>query len=340
MDSAASPSQKRVTRQDVARYAQVSTAVVSYALNGGPKPIAAATRERVLEAVRVLGYRPNAAARTLRRGLSDMIGLIVPDIRNPYYAELCHAVEVAAAKHGLVLLIINTLDESRDLSRNIMGLSSRQVDGVIIASELSPDDAVLVRSQGIPAVLMNQFVNVSQLPSFGVDYRLGAKDAVNHLIGHGHRSIAFLGGDSPTDGRELGWADALAEAGLPRGPEIHEPWTREGGFVAGQRLASVASAVTAAFVSSDQQAVSVLAALRTAGVRVPEDMAIVSFDGSLEGEYCAPPLTSMRQPIDEIAVDAVERLLAGTSDESYVLRPTRLVIRRSCGCENANVSSA
>ena len=324
---------RAITRTDVARYAGVSSAVVSYVLNGGPKPVAAATRLRVLDAIALLGYRPNAAARALSRGVADMIGMIVPDSRNPYFAELVHAVDRAAQQHGRTLLVINSDSRRSATTDHIAGLASHQLDGLIVADTLSSAERSIVTSLGVPVVLVNQFSGDKNVAAFGVDYYGGARSGVEHLIEHGHERIAFIGGDPAIDQRERGWMDALAAAGLPLGQRYRVGFSLASGYRAGTQLSEDPKRPTAAFVASDQLAFSAVSAMHEHGLRVPEDVAVVSFDGSAESMYVWPPLTTVAQPVERMAAATLSRLLSGATDAVFEAYPTHLIVRRSCGCE-------
>lgn len=323
---------RAVTRADVARYAGVSTAVVSYVLNNSPKPVATATRARVLDAVSVLNYRPNAAARALSRGVNDMIGMIVPDSRNPYFAELVHAVDRAAQRQGRTLLVINSDSRRSETSDHITALSSHRLDGVVVADTLSTPERALISSLGIPVVLINQFSGDSSIPAFGVDYQAGARSGVEHLIDHGHKHIAFIGGDPQVDQRERGWIEALSEVGLALGPIYRVGFSLEAGYRAGRLLANEPTPPTAVFVASDQLAFSAISAFHEQGLRVPEDVAVVSFDATAESAYIWPPLTTVAQPVDLIATAAIERLFSDSTATDFQSFPTHLTVRSSCGC--------
>lgn len=329
---------RKVTRADVARHAGVSDAVVSYTLNGGP-PVAAATRARVLESVRVLGYTPNAAARALRLGSSRLLGVIVPDSTNPFWAELCHAVETVADGRGYGVLVVNAHDRSGETARHLAALASRQVDGVLIATSISAADVPVYDAAGVSWAALNPSEPVSGVPGVGIDLVDGARRATEHLVRvHGHRRIAFVGPDRGETtlgaGRLDGWLAALDEAGLPRGPVFSSAFTRRAGYDAGRSVAAVHDSVDAVFASSDMIAMGVMRALHEAGLRIPEDVAVVGFDGSPESEYSWPALTTLQQPVQELAARAVEHLLrrgAGGHAEPAPLRG-ELVVRASCGC--------
>lgn len=330
-------SRTQVTRKDVARYAGVSTAVVSYVVNDGPKKVAPATEAKVREAIRLLGYRPNAAARALKLGSSKTIGLIIPDNSNPFFSLLAHAVEDAAAALGYALFMTNSDGNLAKEKRNLRSLAARQVDGVILSSVLLYPDLAELESADIPAVLLNHATDAAGFNSVGVDLAGGARIAVEHLISHGHTNIALAMGTNTGndfDGRELGWRQALTDAGLAEGPIIRSYFTRDGGYEAGKKFLRTVNRPTAIFASSDMQAIGILRALSEGGVSVPEDVALIGFDGSAEAEYSIPSLTTVEQPTRAMAEVAVRALVGASSDTEPEQRifPTRLLIRRSCGC--------
>ena len=210
-----------VTRKDVARYAGVSTAVVSYVVNGGPKTVAPATEAKVQDAIRVLGYRPNAAARALKLGSSETIGLVIPDNSNPFFSLLAHAVEDAAGELGYALFLTNSDGDLAKERRHIRNLAARQVDGVVLASVLFEPDLADLESAEIPSVLLSHSEEPAGFNSVGVDLAAGARIAVEHLIGHGHTNIGLaMGTNAGQRGRRsrTGLAAGLEAAGLPEGP--------------------------------------------------------------------------------------------------------------------------
>jgi LacI family transcriptional regulator len=323
---------RSVTRADVARYAGVSTAVVSYVLNDGPKNVAPLTRERVLDAVRVLGYRPNAAARALSMGSADMFGLLVHDNRNPFFAELCHTLDQAAADAGRSLLIVNSDRTQVSTSEQIRDLASRQIAGLVIADVLTAGEQALVDMLGIPAVVIGQFGETDGLHSVGVDFASGTRMATEHLIGHGYREIAFVGSAARYDERERGWREALVAAGLPLGPLEHTTFSYEGGYDAGARLAAAAARPRAVLAASDQIGIGMMAAFGERGIRVPEDIAVVSFDGTVTADYVWPRLTTAVQPLEQMARMAVQALLDPAALPHHRSYSSTLRIRESCGC--------
>lgn len=322
----------------MARYAGVSSAVVSYVVNDGPKPVAPATAARVRDAIDILGYRPNINARALKLGTTGMLGLIVPDSSNPFFAEFALEIEQVAAERGVVLLMANSNSDTELESRLMVDLVGRQVDGMIVSPAAGPPRARAAgeRPPAAPMVYIDNAVPVSGLHTIGADAVTGARSAVEHLLDvHGHETIGMLIGSGyrrSVDERETGWQDALRAAGRPEGPLARVPFTREGGYQGGLRLLAGRSHPTAVFASNDLQAVGLLRAAHEVGVRVPDDLAIVAFDGTQESEYCWPPLTSARQPVREMAEAAVGTVLGAPTTPTHQVFAVDLVVRRSCGC--------
>jgi LacI family transcriptional regulator len=333
-----------VTRDDVARRAGVSPAVVSYVVNGGPRPVSPANEAKVRQAIMALGYRPNSAARALALGSSEMLAMIVPDAINPFYASLARAVENAAAERGYTLLLADSQDSLRTERRLIKNFAARRVDGLFLSSVLFEPDLMDLEQANIPVVLLNHPADAvlkgavgHGANAVGVAFQEGARAAVEHLISHGHKRIGLIIGgnaDSELDAREVGWQQGIQEAGLTPGPIIRVPFTREGGFHAGQELLARSERPTAVFVSSDQQAVGLLCALHEGGLRLPEDLAIFSFDGAPESEYTWPRLSTVAQPLKELAQAGLNALLITpepAEETQSKIFPAELILRASCG---------
>lgn len=326
-----------VTRSDVARLAGVSTAVVSYVLNDGPRPVAGATRQRVLDAIEHLQYRPNAAARALKNGTMKTIGLIVPDISNPYFADFAREVSTAAfgVNHAMLLGDANN-DPEREHAQ-VRSLVDRQVDGILLISLRPREELRMLGSEPIPIVLLDQLEDDAGTKTVVIDNYGGAVKAVSHLMSHGHREVAFIGGPvgmPGADARLSGWLDCQYHLSDERRQSLifRAPFSRQGGYEAGLALLASGDVPRAAFVSSDVQAIGLLLACRERGVSVPHDLAIVSFDGTEEAAYSAPPLSAVRQPMSEIAAAAVRTLL-DTQDRfaPHQTIESELILRESCG---------
>jgi LacI family transcriptional regulator len=333
---------RNVTRADVARLAGVSDAVVSYVVNNGPRPVAPATFQRVQEAIRVLGYRPNASARALRTGTTQLLGLVVPEIENPLFAKLARAIEDVAAARGFAVLVANSESNAAQERRHVANLIARQVDGLLLTSVLSRPVSALPLA-GVSTVLLNAYGEVPGFPAVGVDAYAGAYEAVSHLVGHGYERIGLIIGNftsGDVEPRERGWLQATRDAGLNDGPIARDEFSRRGGYQAGLRLFSGADWPHAVFVSSDMQAIGAMRALYELGLRVPEDVALFAFDGTEETEYTNPQLSVVRQPVREMAEDAVEKVLNPSGPASpYTAHKPELVFRRSCGCDRSPASA-
>jgi LacI family transcriptional regulator len=300
--------------------------VVSYVLNDGPKFVSPATRERVLAAVEQLGYQPNAAARALRRGRSDLFGFIVPSIANPLFATFASEVERAANERGATVITVSA--KAGGVQVALDRLAAHQVDGVLIATPMHAKDIAALERSRIESVLLNQPTAVPGVPTFGVDLYGGARTAVGHLLDEGRRVIAYLG---PADGdprRRQGWLDAHTARGLDPGPHIPSAYSREAGHAAVDALLGSSPRVDAVFASSDQIALGVLLGLHERGISVPASMAIASFDDSPDARYAWPPLTAVKQPLARMADDALRLLIdrEGVDERVY---DGELIVRAS-----------
>lgn len=330
-----------VTRQDVADRARVSSAVVSYVVNDGPRPVAAATRERVLRAVEELGYRPNAVARSLKTRRTGALAFLVPDTANAYFAQLVREVELAASRAGYTLLIGNTMDDLDREAAYAATFVERRVDGVLLVPALPATRAVrIVADAGVPVVTVDRLA-AEPVSRVAVDNRVGGLLATRHLLGHGHRRIGILQGPAvlPTvEDRRAGWAEALAGAGIEPAPgwtASTSDFSRAAAWDAATRLLAAADRPTAVFVTADEQALGVYRAARSAGLAIPEDLAVVSFDSAETAPYLFPSLSAVGQPIVEMAETAVRRLIERIADPAELsadVLDVQLVPRGSCGC--------
>ncbi|MEH0934626.1 LacI family DNA-binding transcriptional regulator [Micromonospora psammae] len=329
-------------RSDVARLAGTSASVVSYVLNDGPRGVAPATRERVLAAIAELGYRPNAVARSLRTSRTMTLGLVIPDNSNLFFAELARSIEEVGFEHGYTILLGNAMDDDEREARYVRALLDRQVDGLILVPAHGARTWTAELSQTpVPRLVLDREIAIPHATHVLVDNEAGAYEATTHLLEHGHRRIGCVAGMAdmhPTVDRVAGWRRAGAEGGLdPAGsPLIHVPFGRAHGYRAGRQLLTAPNPPEALFVTSDEQAIGVLRAAAELGVRVPEDLALCSFDGIGASAYTVPALSTMRQPFEELGRAAVEWMVRRVAEPStpvarIVLRSS-LIARGSCGC--------
>ncbi|MEO7018500.1 MAG: LacI family DNA-binding transcriptional regulator [Leifsonia sp.] len=335
--SAEQTSKRKVTRADVADRAGVSTAVVSYVMTGA-KHVSPDTEARVRLAIAELGYRPNTTARALKTGRTELLGVVIPDVSNPYYAEFALEMEVVAAELGHALIIANSHGDPRAEVKIVENLRTRAVDGLIVASVFHAGSRADKHPGDAPILWVDSFDDEPGTASIGLDAFEGSRVAVEHLIrAHGRRRIAVALGRSnreADDPRLLGWAAALREAGLPPGPVAHIQWNREGGVAAARQLLDGPDRPDAVFTASDLIAFGLLRTAEDLGVRIPTDLAVVSYDGTREAAYSSPRLTTLRQPMREMARAAVETII-GYEPGRAGRRAFRgeLVLSESCGCE-------
>jgi LacI family transcriptional regulator len=327
-----------VTRADVARYAGVSDAVVSFVVNGGPKSVSEATAERVRDAIEQLGYRPNSTARALALGTTKTLGMVVPDSTNPFYAEFTVAIQRAAAKVGYTLVTISSGSDPAVELRGMLELCDRQIDGLLLARGTGTSGARELARRGVrtPLVLIDSATANPGYTTIGPAAADGTEAVVDHLLRvHDHPSVSLILGDTvdaSTDGREAGWLKAHARNRRSPGAVEPAPFTRVGGYQAGLRLLKGPGPPTAVVTGSDLQAVGLLRAARELGLRVPEDVAVASFDGTEEASFTWPALTTSRQPIDAMAEAAVTAVLAPQLPGGHQVFATELMIGGSCGC--------
>jgi LacI family transcriptional regulator len=332
---------RRVTRDDVARRAGTSAAVVSYVVNNGPRGVAAATRQRVEDAMAELGYRPNLIARALAANQTNTIGLIVPDISNAWFSLLAHRVEESACARGLVLLLGSSRHSAEREVQQLRTLSNLRVDGAILAQSPLVDPDLGGLRLDVPLVYMNRSAPAdSPHPSVLVDDVGGARLAVRHLLGHGHTEIACLTGPAdagPLADRAAGWRQELRSAGLDPSDDLllRSGFGHLDAYDFALRWIGQTHRAAALFCASDELAVGVLRAAAQVGARIPDDLAVVGFDDIIEARTSHPGLTTVHQPVDELATTAVDTLIklrdTGEPQSDRTLA-VELVIRGSCGC--------
>lgn len=327
-----------VTRNEVARAAGVSPAVVSYVLNDGPRPVSAAARARVLEAVALLGYRRDGLARSLRVGRTHTLGLVVPDATNPFFAELARAIEDAAYRRGYAVLVCNSADDVVRERAYIESLAERRVDGLILVSATEDQDVSDLTGLSIPVVALDRSPDAAPISTIRTRNEQAAYAGTRHLIEHGHRRIGLIAGPGRgvSDDRAAGWRRALAEHGLDEGPLVRAEFGFDGGRRAVFDLLASAHPVTAVLAASDVQAVGATGALHARGLHVPSDIAVVAIDGTRASANTVPPLTTVAQAIGAMAEAAVEHLIERPAEVIHWTFDNELVVRESCGCHSSS----
>ncbi|MFT9111624.1 MAG: LacI family DNA-binding transcriptional regulator [Bifidobacterium psychraerophilum] len=327
----------RVTREEVARLADVSTASVSYVLNNVPNKVSEATAQRIFDAVEKLNYRPSSLGRALKRGSPRMLGIIIPDFSNTYFASMSDALETETSREGYSTIFLCSHGDPEKEKECIAKLASRDVDAILASFALNAIDLATIRKPTVRFVFLDHPDRVPGFKAVGSDFRAASRMATTHLIEHGHRRIAMLFGGDPSeynDARIQGWAQAHQEAGLATGRIYHTGFTRSGGYEQTLRILDMPETErpTALFAGSDLEAVGALRALHERGLRLPEDMALVSFDGTVDTLYSWPQITSIQQDPVMIAKLAVAAALHPDECDDTQIAPFDFVIRQSCGC--------
>jgi LacI family transcriptional regulator len=336
-----------VTRSDVAQLAGVSPAVVSYVINDGPRPVSPATRERVESAIRELDYRPNAIASALRGGTTRSVGLLTPGQHNPYYAELVESVESRFTELGYLVLTASTSHNRAQEERYLHSLIDRKVDALLFSSSVTLARSWSHALSEIPVIVLDNVTEGSGLSGIGWDEQADAASAVEHLQQHGYETIGCVAGpprDPISSARLAGWRAQQAAGGRTSGSELvaANEYSEEGGYAAAITLLADrprTSRPRAVYVSSDVQAVGVLYACFELGLRVPDDVAVVSHDGTRAASFTTPPLTTLRQDLQYVArlaaAHTVERIESSATPLLRVTLRGNLVVGQSCGCELA-----
>ncbi|GAA4725294.1 LacI family DNA-binding transcriptional regulator [Phytohabitans rumicis] len=322
-------SPRRATLRDVARAAGVSHQTVSRAINDKGE-IDPETRRRVLETARALHYRPSRHARGLVRPGLVTVGLIVPDVVNPFFPEfIAGVIQAADAQEWQVVVASTQNDRRRELP--LVRALGGQVDAVV--GYLSHSDAELAPyAEGLPLVVVDRGPEPSAHGIVRVDLAAGVRAAVRHLVDRGHRRIGMIDCDAVCDPlvRPETFLAAAAEHGLPVGEAdvVHTTQTMDGGGAGFATLRAANPELTAVYAFNDLVAIGAFQEARRQGVRVPDDCALIGFDGLSLGELLDPPLSTVhidKRRLGELAVDQVRVLLAGETPPPAVLTPTLMV---------------
>ena len=339
-----SQTRRKPTQSDVARLAQVSQATVSYVLNYNTAvSVPAETRERILAAAAELGYVPNRAARTLRTNKSLTVASIIPDITNPFYPAFERGTQDIAERYGYDLVIYNTDGIEARERKCLNSIRQGRVDGVIMTNfHLTPADIAPLVAEGIPFVMLGSTEpawSEAGIDVLAVDNVGWACRAVSYLIERGHTRIGMIAGVAGTPPREqrvAGYRQALLEHGIPAEEKLIRAgdFGEAGGYEAMRDLLKLSPLPTALFAANDLMALGALIALREAGLRVPDDMAVVGYDDIPAARLIDPPLTTVAQFPERLGLRAAEMLFeilrgevptAGRLEEM----PCELIVRRS-----------
>lgn len=327
----------------VAQHAGVSTATVSRVINGSAA-VNPETAQRVREAIETLQYYPDTNARALGSGRSGLYGLIISDITNPYFPELVKSFEEIAAEHGQDILIANTNYDPRRMEACVIRMMQRKVDGVaIMTSEMDSRLLKSLNSRKIPLVFMDLDAAGRGMSTVTIDYFAGIRMAMNHLFELGHRRIAFLSGPMKLASarvRSDAFLACLKDFGVTCEANLLQEGDHrvEGGRSAMKRVLDGGIAPTAVLASNDLTAIGAMGAIHDAGLRIPEDISVVGFDGIELSAYTQPPLTTLQVSRRDLAEIAFRALYQGRNDsptktrnKSEQILQAELVIRQSTG---------
>ncbi len=337
------PTQGRVTIVDIARAAGVSKSTVSLVLQDSPlvKP---AKRERVQAVIRELGYVYHRGAANLRRSVSDVVGMVINDLTNPFFAEMTVGLEAALQSAGLIPFLANT-GESRERQARVMrAMREHGAVGYVLCPAIgtAADDLAEVEAWGLPVVTVMRRLRAGWLSSVAPDNVGGARRATEHLLALGHRRIAFLGGRAGMavhEDRRAGWEQALRRAGLTADPAMAVECipNRDGGAMALQRVLSLADPPTAALCFNDVVAIGAIYALDGRGLAAGRDFAVVGFDDIADARLIHPPLTTVAVDSHRLGEHAAAILLEQMtgSGPRHVTGDARLIVRASCGASGS-----
>jgi DNA-binding LacI/PurR family transcriptional regulator len=324
----------------IAKRAKVSTATVSRTINGSDK-VTPETAERVWRVVRSMGYQPNSYARALVSGKSRMLGLIISDIVNPFFPELVRSFEEIALENGYEVIVANTGYDLERMARGVNRMLERKAEGVaVITSEMGEDFVAQIAERRIPIVFLDTARVGAGISKIKVDYSQGINEAVQHIVGLGHKRIAFVSGPEElrsAETRRTAFLKCLRQYGVMPDENLIEHGNHriDGGQSAMERLLALPHRPTAVLTSNDLTAMGVLRAIYKAKLRVPEDISVIGFDDIELSEFTHPALTTVRlsrKEVAEKAFEALATLISGKSEKGrqYDIE-THLVVRDSTG---------
>lgn len=328
------------TIRDVARASHVSIATVSRVFNESAL-VSETTRRKVLAVASRLGYWPNGIARSLITSRTHALGVLLPDLSGEFFSEVVHGMDLAARERGFHLLVSRSSSNAEELSATVRSMHGRVEGLIVMAPDFDAAPAIRPWAGSVPTVLINPGHAPSASDSISIANAEGARLAVQHLLGLGHRSIAIITGPEfnfDSQRRCDGYRAALREAGIEPAPDLEfaGDFSEQSGYVAAERLLRAPARPTAIFAANDYMAVGALGALHDAGVQVPEDIAMAGFDDIPLAHYINPALTTVHVDIPGLGRRAVELLLdpregpdAGAARHETL--PPMLVVRSSCG---------
>jgi LacI family transcriptional regulator, repressor for deo operon, udp, cdd, tsx, nupC, and nupG len=328
-----------VKMSDVARLANVSTATVSRVLTK-PESVKAETKQKVLEAIHQLNYKPNMVARQFRRKETKIVLVVVPDITNPFFSRVLRGIEHTAVQNGYQVIVGDTENNVKRECEYLNLLRQKQADGMILlTARIDKDDLQEIANQ-YPVVLACEYIEGISVPTVSIDNISSARKAVEHLIQIGHKKIAHITGPLNvilSRDRLKGFQQAMMNHDLTIDPVFIQEgnFTYNSGFNQMVKLLALENPPTAVFAANDEMAVGTVKAAIENGKKVPEDLAVVGFDNIKISEIFEPSITTIEQPKYKIGINAMELLIKQMNGhvlgkKQHVLT-NKLIVRESCG---------
>ncbi len=330
---------KKSTLADIARLTGLSITTISRVLNGKSEEfrISKSSQEVVLKAVKELDYRPNIAAQNLRSSSMHTIGLLVPRIDNPFFANIASIIIQEAHKYTYPVMVIDTVENPLEEDAALDTLLSRNVDGIIVAPCSDSPDRLREIAEKKPVVLIDRYYEDVDLPYVATDNYSGAVEAVNMLITNGHTDIMCIQG-SPLSitsrNRIRGYRDAMVSAGLEECVNIRgNDYSVQNGYIETKLELLSGRAVSAVFALSSTILLGAMKAIEEQGLKVPDDISLVSFDNNVFLDYLNPPITRVCQPVEHIGIVAVkilmDSILGLSTRQPSMLLPPSMITRNS-----------
>ncbi len=341
-ENLALPEKTQTTLKRIADQLGTSVTTVSRILSGQASRyrISKQTELAVTRLAKEFNFVPNHLARGLRLKRTQTIGLVIPDISNPFFASVAHEVTLGTRKHGYSIILCDSQEDTGLEAQSIALLRSRHVEGIVLCPVgLSADHLAGFGPQGLPIILVDRYFPDLALPYVGSDNLAGAKEATRYLIEHGHRRIACLQGlrgTAPNEFRLRGYREALADQQLPVDAALiaGDSFGEQSGYIETKLLLRSRKDVTAILAFSNLIALGALRALAEEKLRIPEDMSLIAFDDQPYAAYLGTPMTTVAQPFSEMGEVAVKLLFdqiqsPQRENKGGILLPTRLIVRRS-----------
>ncbi len=334
-----------VKLEDIAKETGFSISTVSRVLSKSNYPVSEAIREKVLRVAGTMGYEPNIAARSLRTDRTNTIGIIVDDLLSPFTPPIVRGIQDYLNEHGFLSLIVNSDWDPIQEQSAIKTLLSRPVDGIIFVEYSHQTTSDALEQSNKPHVFVHRLFGSPIKNSVVPDDYYGAGLATKHLISLGHRRIGYINGPEnwhTCRARLSGYQDTLTSHNLPFDESLVQPgdWEIESGYKAAENMMKLAAPPTAIFAANDAMALGANYAIQDAGLRVPEDVAVVGYDNRNFTKTVRPRLTTVSMPVIEMGGVAAELLLRqiaeGRKEEEEIKVKGQLIIRETCGAPEAS----